>query len=530
MSGLHAADEEEPSVWSLPKVLIPLETLLGIPEEADEKGQKLTCKQACLNGWVEQMSPCCAAASVAGAFNALQRIPSTNDELAVRPERVLPILQQLIDAELIEKRSACARALNLAGPKGIAPLGLLMRSVEVQQARKGRPLTGRKENSVSVSQLRQALREVVAAGGADAEARALAGASVSEKDEQVLWQRLKWPEERGEAKGGGMHHAHHPYANHHPHRHSTGSTAHRLSAFSHTQTTGLTAAPDAAAAPDAGVAELPPLRAEAALVKLCQAYMGWCKIMSAEAPSTSAVGNSHIITACTLLAAALEVRVRAAKLCGLREATSSGPELDITLTEEDPPELVEIQWRKLCNVFDEPDSVLLLHYWNHYALVYAVREWRHAATGAVHREFLTAKPAQRPCRWLPWAELRRWLLQWHGYTIFRLDIVREALPARSSSQHAPSPAAESTKGGATRGAAAREAVLPPTVTPALERPPPPLPGAPSAAPSGAPSEAATCAPSHSHAPAARRPAFKGQRDAGRSARSPRHTHGPVSLR
>jgi hypothetical protein len=53
------------------------------------------------------------------------------------------------------------------------------------------------------------------------------------------------------------------------------------------------------------------------------------------------------------------------------------------------------------------------------ALVFAVREWRHASTGELHREILTAKPAQRPCRWLPWTELRRWLLQWQGYTVFK---------------------------------------------------------------------------------------------------------------
>lgn len=96
---------------------------------------------------------------------------------------------------------------------------------------------------------------------------------------------------------------------------------------------------------------------------------------------------------------------------------------DVHLGETDPADVVEAQWRRLCAAFESPDSVLLLHYWNHYALVYATREWREADSLVSRREVLTAKPAQRPCRWVSWEQLRSWLLQWQGYAVFQLRLL-----------------------------------------------------------------------------------------------------------
>ena len=69
-------------------------------------------------------------------------------------------------------------------------------------------------------------------------------------------------------------------------------------------------------------------------------------------------------------------------------------------------------------------QVLLAHFWNHYAMVYALREWTEASAppGAEpRREILTAKPAQRPSRWIEWGEMRSHLLSWQGYSILRFD-------------------------------------------------------------------------------------------------------------
>ena len=102
----------------------------------------------------------------------------------------------------------------------------------------------------------------------------------------------------------------------------------------------------------------------------------------------------------------------------------------MALTEADSKETVVAQWRQLWLAHGAEDTVLLAHFWNHYAMIYAMREWTDAPTGESHREFLTAKPAQRPCRWISWAEMRGFLLQWHGYCIMRFDaLAPEAAPA-----------------------------------------------------------------------------------------------------
>jgi hypothetical protein len=54
-------------------------------------------------------------------------------------------------------------------------------------------------------------------------------------------------------------------------------------------------------------------------------------------------------------------------------------------------------------------------------MVYGLREWEDERDGEVHFEFLTAKPAQRPCRWLDWSHMRRFMLDWEGHCIMRFD-------------------------------------------------------------------------------------------------------------
>ena len=79
--------------------------------------------------------------------------------------------------------------------------------------------------------------------------------------------------------------------------------------------------------------------------------------------------------------------------------------------------------------------MLIAHYWNHYAMIYALREWKHAGTGIKQREMLTAKPGQRPGRWLSWHEMRRWLLQWHGYALFRFGLLPDPRQVRAAAEH-----------------------------------------------------------------------------------------------
>ena len=87
------------AVWVQPKIIIPLDTLLARPASACDTGYRLSKNERALNGWVEQHSPCCAAASIAGAFNALRGV-SSSDEAATPASQVLGYLQAQVTAEL----------------------------------------------------------------------------------------------------------------------------------------------------------------------------------------------------------------------------------------------------------------------------------------------------------------------------------------------------------------------------------------------------------------------------------------------
>lgn len=82
----------------------------------------------------------------------------------------------------------------------------------------------------------------------------------------------------------------------------------------------------------------------------------------------------------------------------------------------------------LKNAFSKPQSVLLFHLTNHYALVYAWREWQEdlADEGIrTRRQILTARKGQRPTAWLDLEEVRQIILGWSGYHILQIQRVLE---------------------------------------------------------------------------------------------------------
>jgi hypothetical protein len=66
-------------------------------------------------------------------------------------------------------------------------------------------------------------------------------------------------------------------------------------------------------------------------------------------------------------------------------------------------------------MFSRPNHVLLFHLKNHYALIFAFREWFHAEEKKYCRQILTARKGQRPTAWIDFAEVRETLLSWEGY-------------------------------------------------------------------------------------------------------------------
>jgi hypothetical protein len=71
------------------------------------------------------------------------------------------------------------------------------------------------------------------------------------------------------------------------------------------------------------------------------------------------------------------------------------------------------------NAFTTSHQVLLIHWSNHYALIFALREWQ-PVDGPRIRQILTAKRGQRPTVWANFEEVRESLLGWDGYKIMAI--------------------------------------------------------------------------------------------------------------
>lgn len=95
--------------------------------------------------------------------------------------------------------------------------------------------------------------------------------------------------------------------------------------------------------------------------------------------------------------------------------------VQIGISSDDTPEMITEQWHSLKNTFENNDSVLIFHLKNHYALIYATREWSiiNQTTGEleINREILTARRGQRPTAWINFNEVRNTILSWEGYKI-----------------------------------------------------------------------------------------------------------------
>ena len=68
----------------------------------------------------------------------------------------------------------------------------------------------------------------------------------------------------------------------------------------------------------------------------------------------------------------------------------------VKLSKGDSEEAVGEQWRSLQGQFGLPNVVLIYHLTNHYALVYALREWVEPGSGELVRQVLTTRRGQRP--------------------------------------------------------------------------------------------------------------------------------------
>eukprot|EP01006_Ploeotia_vitrea_P048808 TRINITY_DN67276_c8_g1_i1.p1 TRINITY_DN67276_c8_g1~~TRINITY_DN67276_c8_g1_i1.p1 ORF type:complete len:563 (-),score=58.43 TRINITY_DN67276_c8_g1_i1:76-1764(-) len=95
---------------------------------------------------------------------------------------------------------------------------------------------------------------------------------------------------------------------------------------------------------------------------------------------------------------------------------AKGVELVVPLTSKDSPQDVDRQWSQLCAEFRKEHVALVFHLRNHYALIFALREWVDES-GKHVQQLLTARRGQRPTCWMDWDEARNTMLTSVGYKI-----------------------------------------------------------------------------------------------------------------
>ena len=155
------------------------------------------------------------------------------------------------------------------------------------------------------------------------------------------------------------------------------------------------------------------------LYEIIRNIAGLRKLLN-EKPSTASIGNWGILSGVQRLTewAGLGCAIKARLFMGKRRSIKV--KLDVAISKKDDIASIQKQWDSLSGEFSHPDSVLLFHLKNHYALIFALREWVDKDGNQV-RELLCARKGQRPTAWIDFLEARQTMLGWEGYKIIAIS-------------------------------------------------------------------------------------------------------------
>jgi hypothetical protein len=102
-------------------------------------------------------------------------------------------------------------------------------------------------------------------------------------------------------------------------------------------------------------------------------------------------------------------------------ASSQRSSVELLVTSSDTKDEITAQWNRLSALFNDHETALIFHLKNHYALIFAMRQWSvvDPVTSRVEitREILTSKRGQRPSAWISFTEVREIIMSWEGYKI-----------------------------------------------------------------------------------------------------------------
>ena len=173
------------------------------------------------------------------------------------------------------------------------------------------------------------------------------------------------------------------------------------------------------------------------ILKILKTLSGLRKLSDEKLPSTAPIGNQGILEGCRLLSEACGFGasgITASLFMGIKRGVKST--LTIAISLSDNKKTISLQWDCLRSAFADPSSVLLFHLKNHYALIFAIREYTSSSSSSSSpsssspsdesspitiREVLTARRGQRPTVWISYEEMREICFSWEGYKVIRLS-------------------------------------------------------------------------------------------------------------
>ncbi|CAK9014984.1 Hypothetical protein SCF082_LOCUS12561 [Durusdinium trenchii] len=399
------ADEEHDADDTLLQVdLLQLLIYENFPAKGNA-GENLSRRMAWAGGfnrsvmenWVPQPSPCCACASVAGAFNALWQLERASpNSCAIR--EVADLMAANCEQLQLQKQQRLERLLSL--PEGA--FEEFYDSLDEELQRKGLSWTGRGAKGVTKATAISTARQVANQFGCkDQSHEALSPETLPPAARQALpsgrsdiFEALRevLGEDNAQAPGEAE-------------ENEEQEEIHLL--------------------PHEG------LNWKKELSELLSKRQGVLRLR-AERPNTADVGSFGVRQAAEQLAIAR--KTEPIKVTTLLARKGSVKSIGAPLTKSDTEAEVHKQWCLLKTAFSTPSCVLLFHLTNHYALVFAWREWQDAQdtehAPCLRRQILTARRGQRPGAWMDFEEVRRILLGWTGYHLLSLRRVRSSEPAR----------------------------------------------------------------------------------------------------
>lgn len=414
--------------------------------------EKFACgySSALLNGWVKQPSPCCAAASVSGAWNALAG-RGRNDSGAFSHTTVVDALAETLRQRIEAKRARFERMLG-------APLQPLLEVLEAKLAAEGRMIGGVKEAAATKTIVLKLVRKAVQEALAETErletfdrlAELYALEKPSDISEELVPHASDALDEGRECVDISESDTNNvPVTSVNTEVTTTITGVATVGSSTATIVSSATTTTENIITDNAENEENEVIESEGEdeqlvdtpnkahkrrsssekpvwlwkndLYELIKQQGGLVKL-TAERASTAAFGNIGVARVIEYLSAeridASGMRVSASLFMG-KKCKAGG--LDVPLRQGDDEASIEKQWQALRTAFLGEKQVVLFHLKNHYALIFALREWRDKGENGVWtRQLLTARKGQRPTVWIDFEEARQTMLGWSGYKMLLL--------------------------------------------------------------------------------------------------------------